>query len=176
MSIRFNCEHCGKEIKAPDDAGGRRGKCPFCKQSCYIPAPVSEEELLDVAPVDEAAEAAKRREQEALAQQERELIAEMRGEAGVPLEERDDLTPEDLYHFVVNYCLSMFNGKLEAAEDQVQQLSRFSNMGQDAVEDFLKGKTSEEALDAIPKPVLEAFLKTLKTDVAEAAKRQKKQQ
>ena len=39
MSIEIHCDHCGKLIKAPDDAGGQRGKCPYCHQSVYVPAP-----------------------------------------------------------------------------------------------------------------------------------------
>ena len=173
MSIRFVCDHCGKEIKAPDGSGGRRGKCPYCHQSCYIPAPVSDDELLDLAPEQDVPVADQ--EREALQEQERKLISEMTGATSVPLEERDDLTPEDLHHLVANYCMDTFNGKLEAAEAQVDQLSRFSNMAQDAIGDFLQGKAEiPSAIRSIPAPVLEGFLKTLKEDVAEAVKKQKK--
>ncbi len=36
-SIRFPCEHCGKMVEAPHSAAGKRGKCPFCRESCDIP-------------------------------------------------------------------------------------------------------------------------------------------
>lgn len=35
--IRFRCEHCGKTVQAPHGAGGKRGTCPHCRQSCAIP-------------------------------------------------------------------------------------------------------------------------------------------
>ncbi|MFH1369898.1 MAG: hypothetical protein ABII09_01220 [Planctomycetota bacterium] len=38
MSIRIICEKCGKPVKAPDSAAGKRGKCPFCKNSVQIPS------------------------------------------------------------------------------------------------------------------------------------------
>jgi hypothetical protein len=36
--IRFKCPHCGKEISAGDDATGKRGRCPGCKELFQIPA------------------------------------------------------------------------------------------------------------------------------------------
>ena len=44
MSINFHCESCKKKIKAPDEAGGKWGNCPFCKHRCYIPLPKTEDE------------------------------------------------------------------------------------------------------------------------------------
>jgi len=53
MSISFNCESCKKKIKAPDEAGGKWGKCPYCQHRCYIPSPKTEgEEELTLAPLD----------------------------------------------------------------------------------------------------------------------------
>ena len=57
MPISFHCESCKKKIKAPDEAGGKWGNCPYCKHRCYIPLPKSEdEEELRLAPVDESEE------------------------------------------------------------------------------------------------------------------------
>jgi len=175
MSVKFQCEHCGKQIKAPDEAGGRRGKCPYCKQSCYIPAPVSDEELLDLAPEDEDLNRKGEAERQALAEEEHALLAEAAGEGSTPLDQRDDLTPEDLYHFVVNYCLDMFNGKLEQAEVQIQELQKFSSMGISAVEDFINDKAQEEALGAVPEPVLKGFLKELRGKIMAGAGKKRKE-
>lgn len=38
MSIRTTCQSCGKAVKAPDSAAGKRGKCPFCGHSVRIPS------------------------------------------------------------------------------------------------------------------------------------------
>ncbi|MCH7474571.1 MAG: cytochrome C oxidase subunit IV family protein [Gemmatimonadetes bacterium] len=38
MSIELHCPQCEKLIKAPDTAGGRHGKCPYCGRDVYIPA------------------------------------------------------------------------------------------------------------------------------------------
>ena len=60
MTIAFRCSHCHKDVQAPDAAAGKRGKCPFCGQSNYVPAPVAPADELDLAPVDEAADRRRR--------------------------------------------------------------------------------------------------------------------
>lgn len=79
MSITFRCEHCDKQIEAPDSAGGKRGKCPYCHQSNYIPRPVSEDELVPLAPIDEDQERRQQEEIDRLMKVERELRAEAGG-------------------------------------------------------------------------------------------------
>ena len=164
MSITFRCEHCGKKVEAPDAAGGRRGKCPYCKQTCYIPAPVSDEDLYGLSPEDEAEEQRARREKERLLAEEEALISEM-GEkepAAEPLAQRKDVKPAELHHFVVNYCLDLMASNLERAETHAAGLRKFGKQGVAAVDEFLKGKALEPALDAIPSKVLQGFLKQLR--------------
>lgn len=165
MSITFRCEHCGKDVQAPDAAAGKRGKCPFCGQSNYIPAPVAEEDLLPLAPVDEEEERKRAQEIRRLRDQDRELIAETGGQPDVPLEHRKDMTPEDLYHLVVNYCLDLANSNLERARTHVAKLRQFRLMAQQAVNDFLAGKASEQALSRIPPRVLQGFLARLRDEL-----------
>jgi hypothetical protein len=152
-------------VDAPDSAVGKRGKCPFCQQTTYIPLPVSEDEVLDLAPVDEEEERRRQEEIEALRQQERDLIAEIGGEAAVPLEQRDDLAPEDLHHFVVNYCLDMAGGKLDRARVHATRLREFGSIGREAVRDFQNQKVAEPAVKDIPEPVLMGFLKQLVEEI-----------
>jgi len=165
MSIKFTCEHCRKQVKASDSAAGKRGKCPYCGQTSYIPAPVSEGDVLPLAPVDEGEERRRQEEIKRLREKERDLIAETGGPAPVPLEFREDLTSEDLHHFVVNYCLDMARGKLDRAAVHAAKLKEFGDLGRQAVEDFLTGGASEPALKEIPKPVLEGFLKQMQQEV-----------
>ena len=42
MSIELHCPQCEKLIRAPDNAGGKYGKCPYCETKVYIPAPPGE--------------------------------------------------------------------------------------------------------------------------------------
>ncbi len=194
MTITFKCEHCGKKIEAPDYTGGKRGKCPYCKQSNYIPTPVADDDLVPLAPEDTETEqqsqdersqervlidapvadddliplAPEDTEAEQQSQdersQERVLTAAMdTGEAtSVPLEHRDEVSAEDLYHLVVNYCMSLSNSKLEQAEDHLARLQRFPHSATTAVRDFISGKAIEPALDEIPAKLLQGFLNQLR--------------
>jgi hypothetical protein len=162
MSITFQCEHCHKEVKAPDTAAGKRGKCPHCQQSCYIPAPVSDDELYDVAPLDEDGERQREEELHRIREQEKELLAADKDAPSEPLEQRDDVAAEDLHHLVVNYCLALAGSKLPQAGDHAKKLRSFGAEGVQAVNDFLSGGATEPALDNIPAPVREGFLKQLR--------------
>jgi len=166
MAIKFPCHNCHNEVTAPDAAAGKKGKCPFCGHSNEIPAPVAEEDLIPLAPIDEEAEARERAERRALYEQEKDLLEETGGAPPIPLEQREGLTGKDLHHFVVNYCLDLADGKLAQAEEHAVHLKRYGDLGADAVEDFLSGAATEPALDAIPRPVLQEFLKQLKSDVS----------
>lgn len=164
MAITFQCDHCGKKIEAPDSAGGKRGRCPYCKQTNYIPAPVAEEDLFDMAPEDGADEARRQAELKSLRSQERDLITELAdmGAPAEPLEWRHDLKPEDIYHYVVNYCLDMANSNLERAQTHVAELKKVRRTTVVAVEEFLSGKATEPVLNDIPPKLLNAFLTQLR--------------
>ena len=165
MSITFQCHHCHNEVTAPDAAGGKKGKCPFCGHTNEIPAEVDEEELIPLAPIDEEEERKAKEEARALYEQEQALLAETGGEPPIPLDQRKDLEGKDLHHFVANYCIHMADGKLPNAEQEVVQLRRYGVVGVQAVEDFISGTAMEPALDQIPRPVLQGLLKELRARV-----------
>jgi phage FluMu protein Com len=166
MPITFRCGGCKKEVTAPDTAAGKKGKCPHCGRMNPIPLPPEEDDdVIPLAPLDEEEERRAQAERRALYEQEQELLSETGGPVLVPLEHRGDLTSEDLHHFVVNYCLDLADGKLPRAEQNVEQLRRFGMLGIEAVDDFIEGMATEPALDHIPRPVLQGFLKELKSRV-----------
>jgi len=166
MTITFHCEHCDKEINAPDSAGGKRGKCPFCGQSNYVPTPVNEDEVLPLAPIDEEEERQREQEVKKLLEKDRVLLAASGGEPAPATEDRPASGGEDLHHLVVNYCLDMVNGNLNRAGTYIPQLKKFGGAGIEAVEDFLSGRFIEPALDVIPTRVLHGFLAQLKTGLS----------
>jgi hypothetical protein len=164
MSIQFHCEHCGKEILAPDEAGGRRGKCPYCEKSNFIPNPKAAEEDLELAPLDENEEQERQREIRHLLEQEKAILQETSREETTPrLSQKDasDVKAEDLHHLVVNFCLDMSGGMLERADTHVMKLNEHSHVARQAVREFLDGKVLEPALDPIPTRVREGYLKNL---------------
>jgi hypothetical protein len=165
MSITFNCERCHKEVKAPDNAAGKRGKCPFCGESTYVPMPVSEDELLPLAPIDEEEERRRKLETQALLKQAKELLSESGEGTSVPLDQKEDISSEDLHHFVVNFCIDMADGKLDRAQTQVPQLKKHGQTGLQAIDDFASGRVLEAALDRIPGRVLQGLLADLRDRV-----------
>ena len=165
MTISFDCENCRKEVKAPDEAAGRRGKCPFCGHSNYIPAPVAEEEVLDLLPEDEEAERRRQAEIRRLLEMEKVLLEASAEKPAVPLDQRDVVTSDDVHHIVVNYCLDTFGSKLGRLRTHVVQLRKYKGAGQRAVEDFLSGKVNEPALKPIPPRTLQAFLLQLREEL-----------
>ncbi len=160
MSITFQCEHCRREVKAPDEAGGKRGKCPYCQQGNYIPVELNGD-IFDLVPLDEPAELQKKAERKSTMEMERNLLAETGGPPPVPLEHKQDLTSEDLHHFVTNFCLDMAAGNAERARTHADQLSKFGRTGFEAVEDILTEKVPEPALEHIGRKMRERFLTQL---------------
>lgn len=54
MSISVRCEECGKTLKAPDSAAGKKAKCPQCGAVVAIPEPVYDaQEVSDAEPVED---------------------------------------------------------------------------------------------------------------------------
>jgi len=161
MSIKFPCEHCGKQVEAPDAAGGKRGKCPYCKGSNYIPAPVADDDLYALTP---EADSAPNAEDAAVREQKLALLAEAgdSDDTTPPLEHREDVTAEDVRHLVVNYCLDIAASKLERAEAHVAELRKAPGPAREAIAALASGQVLEPALDSIPAPVLQGFLKQLK--------------
>ncbi len=162
MTITFRCEKCRKTVEAPNSAVGRRGKCPYCGATSYIPSPVKEEDVIPLAPVDETEERQMQQEIASLLEQERELLHDLGGSPEEPLEHKEDLRSEDLQHFVVNYCMDMFHGNLDRATQHIAKLKKFKFTAMEAVEDFQTGKAAENVLATIPKKVLQGFLKDLR--------------
>jgi hypothetical protein len=166
MTITIQCENCRKDVTAPDAAAGKRGKCPFCGHSNYIPAPVADDEILDLAPLDEAEERRAEEERRRLREQEKALLAADREQpAAVPLDQRETVSSEDLHHLVVNYCLDMFASRLERLRTHVTALRKHQAAGLAAVEEFITDRVKEPALKSIPPRALKAFLAQLKDEL-----------
>ena len=166
MSITFRCEHCHRDVTAPDGAGGKRGKCPYCQKSAYIPAPVDEADLPALAPIDAEDERRLQAEAKALWQQDLALLdSGDEASESPPLEQREDLAPEDLHHFAINYCLDMAGSNLDRALAHVARLREFGPLGRQAVDDLLADEILDEALASLPEPLARGFLRQLREEL-----------
>ncbi len=183
MSITFTCQHCRKSVEAPASAAGKRGKCPYCGETSYVPDPsVTEEDEIPLAPLNEEEERRRQEEIEQLRRQEEALLHETgdetvsdpeaggragAGDTGSTL--GSDYTAEDLYQVVSTYVVDMTNSKLEQAQRHARKLRQYGYTGIQAVEDFLSGRAESEALSDLPSKLVNGILKQLRDELKKAA-------
>ena len=120
MPIELHCVHCNKLVRAPDNAAGRRAKCPYCHGEVYVPTPPEQIEELDLAPEDEDWKKQKAR-LEAEAEQISEALrhekeapeggAVDRGAGGAAPSQR-----EGVEALVIEFLVAMKDSQLEQAE------------------------------------------------------------
>ncbi len=168
MAIEFHCDHCGHLVRTSNDNAGKRGKCPHCHLSVYIPTPSEELEPLRLAPVDAAEEEARRRELEESRAVARRLREEQ--EAPPPMEVSEEplaeplgdaRLPSDMETLVTEYALCMADGRLSEAEDLAVQI----RMDLQHADEYMQRITMDELPPArlahIPRALLLGFLKQL---------------
>jgi hypothetical protein len=184
MPIELHCNHCGKLVRAPDDAGGKHGKCPACHQSVYIPTPSDQLESLSLEPVDsdferkkkrlahEAAELAARvlRDREGLGPEkpgdraERMAAAERAAAssaAAAPIP-RPAASASQVADWVVRYAASVASGDLTQAERLEVEIRANMKQAEDAIQRILVDELPPVALAKIPRPVLVGIFKKLR--------------
>jgi len=168
MAIEFHCYHCGKLVRAPDDAGGRHGKCPACHQSVYIPMPPEQIEPLELAPVDETEE----RERERLLRETRELQRRLLSErepadlagAAAPGSGGGALPPElDMETLVIEYVEAMAAGELAQAEELAADIRADMKAAEEVIQRLTLDEIPPQRLAGIPRAVLVGFLKQLRS-------------
>ncbi len=172
MSIEIHCDHCGKLIRAPDDAGGKRGKCPYCEQSVYIPHAASEIEEIPLAPVDEEGQ----RRSDKLRAESNALAASVdkatgpaydvgagassgktaaKGGAATGASASVDVADE-----VKRFVLAMSQSKLDETEAILKRLKKLKVRATDYVQGLLNDQMPPQ-FDNVPPPLAKGFLKAL---------------
>ena len=169
MAIEFHCSKCEKLIRAPDTSGGRRGKCPYCKESVYIPTPPEEHEEIPLAPVDVQEEERDRRLREesarfaaALDREEPakyDVGAPVAGGEGAPALPRD--LEIDVADVVRDYLAAMVASEMERAEDTVRQLKAHAAQAKKHVQQMMVDELPPADMGDIPVAVYKGFLRTL---------------
>ena len=173
MSIELHCDHCSKLIRAPDDAAGRRGKCPYCHQSVYIPSPPEAIEEIPLSPMDESDEEKQRRLTEEMRRTQRELLSDYRPppdravsvsrESAMPETIRDG--DESIEDMVVDYLLLMRESQLVEAEAVLADLLNRRDAARKVVDRLSTDTVPPQALAGIPAAVYRGFLKNLRNQL-----------
>ena len=166
MSISFRCEGCTKTVKAPDEAGGKWGKCPHCGRKCYIPMPAdafdNEDELV-LAPIDEKEEEAIKK----LRMQTFSLTQNILHEtAGDDDEDEDDLedgivSERELIRLIVVYLRQMVDGKLDQAEETQKNIIPNAEVAMQILRQMKKTEQPEPELADVAPRVLLGLMKGL---------------
>ncbi len=167
MSITFHCEHCGKTIEAPDNAGGKWGKCPACHNKVYVPDSDAGEEL-KLAPMDT----------NDLAEQERLLAETRRIEQEILLEKAEALddSPEkavpvyeasdnELTKNIIIYLRLMADGDLEQAERVSSSIIHCGKRALKIIDGIAVSEIPEPELADIPQQVLAGLVRALRAKI-----------
>lgn len=174
MPIELHCPKCQKPLRAPDDAGGKRSKCPGCGNSVYIPMPVSDEDIIPLAPIDEDEE--RRAEEERRESLRFAAIVDKATEGGAPdpgskgkpaAGARPAPRAADAPGVVVelkteveSFVLAMKDSKLDVAEAAVGRLRKAGDRARDYVQTMMLDEIPPK-IGNLPPPLIQGFLKNL---------------
>lgn len=127
MSINFNCESCKKKIKAPDESGGKWGKCPFCNHRCYIPSLKTDDEAeLTLTPLDANEET----QMEELTRESKNLTHHILSQSTLPAEDpttaasTHTANEKEVIKKCIFYLRQMADGELKDAEHTFLKLKK----------------------------------------------------
>ncbi len=166
--IQITCENCNHVIKAPRKAAGRRGKCPHCHNSVYVPTPADElEEIPLSSSDDEALARADRLEKEAL-----DVAAAIR-------REKDEAPPEavqsseppaaakprppvtDITRSICRYLQALQVSELERAEGIADELKGSARQAKSKIQQMMVDAMRPEEVRGIPDGLYQGFLRKL---------------
>jgi len=167
MSITFHCDHCGKKIEAPDNAGGKWGKCPGCKNKVYVPSQQVEEEL-KLAPIDTEDE---RRQRKLIAETVR-LQEDILKETNVPEDgigkkeppaKPGAISDAELNTMIIAYLRQMADGELEEAERTAKSIVPQGAKSVKILERIALSEIRQPELEDIPQQIFSGLIKNLRS-------------
>jgi DNA-directed RNA polymerase subunit RPC12/RpoP len=169
MTISFHCESCKKKIKAPDEAGGKWGKCPYCTHRCYVPLPKSDDEPeLKLAPIDDAEET----HMTDLMRQTRELsqkiLHERQALEDTPGEDPNEhkAIEKDIIKKSILYLRQMADGELQQAEKTFEQLRRHKKPSLRILSAMARAERPEPELSDIADNILQGLIRDASTKLS----------
>lgn len=173
MPIEFHCQHCGKGIKAPDDAGGKQAKCPNCNGPVYVPTPSDAIEEIPLAPLDEKEEKERQeRDRKARAVQEsilHERNAPAEGAAparrtggGAPARQPTRaVTETDLRDAVIKCVRALADSNLQKSEACMEVLRGSPTATKEIVQGLSVDAMPPGELSDVPPRLYQGFLKSI---------------
>lgn len=169
MPIKFHCSHCGKRIEAPDQTGGKWGKCPACHNKVYVPqARAPDEDDLKLAPLDQTEEQRQRQLMRETLELERSILEEREmpeggGPAPGPVPE---ISEEQLTGHILRYLRQMADGDLDEAQRTADQIVPHRRKAVAILDRIATSEVTEPELEDIPKQVLSGLIRNLRTRIS----------
>lgn len=167
MAIQFHCDHCGKEIRAADSAGGKWGKCPSCHNKLYVPNLNIGDELT-LAPIDESAE----EEEKGLMAETHRLTHDILQEREPPegatrvVEPPSEMSEVELTAKVIQYLRQMADGELDAADATARAVAQNNRQAIAILDTIALSDIPEPELSDIAPQVLAGLIRTLRSKMS----------
>lgn len=172
MAIEFHCEHCGTTIRAGDEHAGKRGQCPHCHNSVYIPTPPDQLETLDLTPIDESDEL----RQKKLMDESRELAHGIMSDLDTgavpavgPVPHRSPPPTDDIRlvkaameDLIIRYAQCMAKGDLAQAENLAAEIRADMSVANEVMQALTLDEIPPDQIADVPRPVLVGFFKQLR--------------
>jgi len=166
MAITFHCDHCGKEIKAADSAGGKWGKCPACHNKLYVPN-LNVDADLKLAPVDTSD-----------IEKQKELMAETYKLTQDILQEREppegaeeaaepasEMSKKDLTKNIILCLRQMADGELDESERIAASIVPRGTAAVEILDRIAVSEMPEPELADIAPQVLSGLIRTLRSKI-----------
>jgi hypothetical protein len=174
MSIKFHCDHCGKKIEAPDNAGGKWGKCPSCHNKLYVPSLNTDDEELKLAPIDTSA---KEREKQLMAETYKltqDILQErVIPEGGADATELDDtaemafgMSDTELTKYIIKYLRQMADGELAEAQRIEALIEPHRAQAVGILDRIAQSEVPEPELADVPRQVISSLVRTLRSEIS----------
>lgn len=176
MSIQLHCDYCGKKIEAPDNAGGKWGKCPSCHNKIYVPDLSSDEEI-KLVPIDESEEQRKKQLMAETYKLEQNILLEREipGEK-TPTKNSQPTTKstqpaitigeKELTKNIILYLRQAANGQTGDADQLINLIAPHSKQALQIIDRIALSEIPEPELADIAQQVLAGLIRTLRNKIS----------
>ena len=169
MSISFNCESCKKKIKAPNETGGKWGKCPFCNHRCYIPSlKTADEAELTLAPLDANEET----QMEELKQEVKNLTHDILSQSTLPedhpatAQNTHTANEKEVIKQCILYLRQVADGELAASGKTFSKLKKSKKMSIRTLSSMARAERPEPELADLSDGILQGLIRDVCTKLS----------
>jgi hypothetical protein len=175
VTVKVQCENCGKRLGVPDEMAGQRQECPVCKSSVYVPLPEGELDELPLAPEDESDLAREAKLQEERRRIERQISSGERPDSGDSGTRGKSESPGEAKasassgtsaeEAVMRYLRAMRDSDFDESEKALAAVRLQPRVATEIVDRLVADAVPPEGFENVPPPVFQGFLKNLRSNL-----------